>query len=75
MKIDASRFGQALKRIRKLRGVTQPVLAEWVGLSVNYLSLVENGERVVSIDALNRLAEALDVPARFLSFLGGADDD
>jgi len=75
MRIDPQRFGQALKRIRKIRGLTQPVLAEESGLTVNYISLVENGERTVSIDAMNRLAESLEVPARFLSFLGGSGED
>jgi transcriptional regulator with XRE-family HTH domain len=75
MRIDPQRFGQALKRIRRIRGVTQPVLAEQSQLTVNYISLVENGERMVSIDAMNRLAESLEIPARFLSFLGGSGED
>ena len=75
MRIDAARFGQAVKRIRKTRKQTQPVLASRSGLTVNYISLLENGERQVSLDAVNSLAESLDVPARLLSFLGGSGDD
>jgi transcriptional regulator with XRE-family HTH domain len=39
-------------------------------LSVNFLSMVENGKRGISIEHLNELAEVLDVPTSFITFLG-----
>lgn len=45
-------------------------MAERSGLTLNYISLLETGQRSPSIEAINSLAKALDVPAQFLVFLG-----
>jgi transcriptional regulator with XRE-family HTH domain len=62
MALENAELGRAVAEIRKLRGLTQRAVAERTGLTVNYLSLVENGDRAVSLEGLNRLAEALGVP-------------
>jgi transcriptional regulator with XRE-family HTH domain len=46
--------------------MTQEKLAEKTGLSVVFLSLLENGHRTVSVDALLRIAKALGVCGRDL---------
>jgi len=55
-------LGNAIKVMRTAAGLKQKKLADMVGVSVNYLSLVENGKREPSLSFLNRLAEALGVP-------------
>jgi transcriptional regulator with XRE-family HTH domain len=72
MNIDAILLGKAIRELRELRGLTQREVAEAMGLTVNYLSLVENGKRGISIPHLNKLAEVLDVPASFITFLGSS---
>jgi transcriptional regulator with XRE-family HTH domain len=46
--------------------MTQEKLAEKTGLSVVFLSLLENGHRTVSVDSLWRIAKALGVRGRDL---------
>jgi len=46
---------------RKLRKFTQEKLAEKAGLSVVFLSLLENGRRTASFNSLVRIAKALNV--------------
>jgi transcriptional regulator with XRE-family HTH domain len=71
MLIDRKKLGRAIADIRKRSGLKQKEVAERTGLTVNYLSLVENGERGVSLETLNRLAETFGIPAECLVFLGG----
>lgn len=62
MKDNALIFGQYLKQIRQNRGLTLVGLADLIGVSMPYLSLVENGKRGFSLDLLEKLAETLKVP-------------
>jgi transcriptional regulator with XRE-family HTH domain len=71
MAIDPKELGRSIAEVRGLRKMTQRVVSEHTGLTVNYLSLLENGERTPSIEVLNRLAETFRVPAEWLVFLGG----
>ena len=59
-------FGQQLRNIRKKKKLTQEHLAQRAGLHRTYISSIEQGKRVVSIDVVERLAEALQVPATTL---------
>ena len=54
-------LGEALRTCRKRAALTQESLAEKAGLSVVFISLVENGRQTISVDALLRIARALDV--------------
>ena len=54
-------LGDNLRANRKLRKLTQEKLAEKAGLSVVFLSLLENGRRTASFDSLVRIARALNV--------------
>lgn len=71
MAIDNASLGKTLSEIRKRRGLTQRVVADQTGLTVNFLSLVENGERGLSTEALNNYAKAVNVPTEFITFLAG----
>ncbi len=54
--------GRALRRLRDARGLSIRALAEWSGLAVNTLSLIENGKSSPSVSTLQLLAQALQVP-------------
>ena len=54
-------LGENVRRIRKRAKLTQEKLAEKAGLSVVFLSLLENGWRAASIDSLLSIARALGV--------------
>ncbi len=70
MNINLTQLGKAIREIRLLREFTQAELAEKSGLKGNTIALIERGERGVSLEALNALAEALAIPAACLTMLG-----
>ncbi|MUG67289.1 HTH-type transcriptional regulator sinR [Chlamydia abortus] len=53
--------GEQIRRIRKLRGMTQEQLAEQSGLSFSYISDVERGTRNISLESLGKIISALGV--------------
>jgi transcriptional regulator with XRE-family HTH domain len=55
-------FGTRLREVRQAQGLTQEHLAEKASLSLNFLNLIERGERGPSFDSLERLARALKTP-------------
>ena len=54
--------GGSLRRLREAKGLTIRALAEQSSLSVNTLSLIENGKTSPSVGTLQQLAMALKVP-------------
>ncbi|MDP2779161.1 helix-turn-helix domain-containing protein [Devosia sp.] len=54
-------FGRNVRQARKDKGWTQEQLAFEAGVKRAYLSEVENGQRNVSLDIVEKLAKALDV--------------
>ncbi len=68
-------IGERIRRERQARGITQEQLAEQADISVNFMSLIENG-RNMSVDTLLKLANALGVTADCLLYedLGKTDD-
>src|SRR5690349_24215883 len=54
------RLGLALQRQRQVHGLSQSQLAELSKLSLKYVGEIERGEANVSMDALERLTNALE---------------
>ncbi|MFC0210979.1 helix-turn-helix domain-containing protein [Paenibacillus chartarius] len=53
--------GDQIRKIRKLKGMTQERLAERSGLSFSYISDVERGTRNISLESLGKIISALGV--------------
>lgn len=54
--------GKKLRSLRKARRLSIRALAELSELSVNTLSLIENGKTSPSVNTLHQLAQSLNVP-------------
>lgn len=55
-------FIQNLKKERSRLGISQQVLAERADLSPGYVGEIESGRKFPSVDNVERLARALEVP-------------
>ena len=53
------KFGKHLREIRAERRMTQEQFAEMLGLSVDFLSLMERGRNAPSFETLDRIAKRL----------------
>lgn len=59
-------LGKTIKILRIAAGLKQEDLAQKLGVSSNYISLVENNKREPSLSFLKAVAEELDVPIGLL---------
>ncbi len=59
-------FGARIKQIRLQRQLTQEQFAELVGMSVDFLSLIERGINAPSFEMLERMSSGLRMPVASL---------
>ncbi|MBS1260995.1 MAG: hypothetical protein MAG453_00313 [Calditrichaeota bacterium] len=63
---DTLRFGRTMRRLRRMRGLTQQALADRAGIDRATVSLIENGHEEPRADTVRKLAAVLGVnPADF----------
>lgn len=67
------KLGKRIAELRSLRKLTQEQLAEAVGCSVEFVSLVERGVNAPSVAGLEKFAKALKVEVRDLFTFGEAE--
>ncbi|MBC8233970.1 helix-turn-helix transcriptional regulator [bacterium] len=60
------KLGKTIKSLRIETGLKQKELAEKIGISPNYLSLIENDKREPSISLIEKIAEVLNIPASYI---------
>lgn len=68
----SSLLGVRLRALREQKGISQGDMEERTGLLRCYISSVEHSHTVPSVDTLDRIARALDVPLHSL-FCDGAE--
>jgi len=60
MKItDAKSFGEALRSRRKQLGYTQAYISDFTGLSISFLSELENGKKTIQLEKAIQVAMLL----------------
>ena len=61
MSVIGERFGDRLRAVRRSQKISQEKLADLAGLHRTYVSSVERGERNVTIETVQKLADGLHV--------------
>ncbi len=64
-----TRFAGNVRRLRSKKKLSQKALADKVGISVSYVSMLERGQRSPPLETIEKMAKALGVPPANL--LGG----
>ncbi|HSN92869.1 MAG TPA: helix-turn-helix transcriptional regulator [Anaeromyxobacteraceae bacterium] len=64
-----TRFAGNVRRLRAKKRLSQKALADKVGISVSYVSMLERGQRSPPLETVEKMAKALGVPPAAL--LGG----
>ena len=59
-------LGEKVKRLRKMRGFTQEQFAEMIDITPRNLCRIEAGENFVTSETLDKIINALNVPADIL---------
>ena len=65
------KFGEKIKQLRNDKNLTQPQLAESMGIEQSYLSKLENDKSMPSNDVLNRILDVFEIDLGDL--VGGLD--
>ncbi|QDU59005.1 helix-turn-helix domain-containing protein [Aeoliella mucimassa] len=69
----SKQLGKTIRILRQAKSLKMTEVAGESGVSVPYLSLVENGERQPSLEVMRRIAETLGVPSEALIVMGVGD--
>lgn len=71
----AKTIGQRIRNYRAGLGLSQEKLAELSGCHPTYIGQIERGEKNATMESIEKIAAALNVPlSRLFEQLGGADD-
>lgn len=66
MPLGETTLGRTLAAFRKLAGIKQKELAKRIGVTPNYLSLVENDKREPSITTLLKISKEIKQPLSYI---------
>ena len=58
LEFDKQAVGQAIRRLRKERGLSQEVVSSFAGLARSHLAMIENGDKQPNFETIWRLANA-----------------
>jgi transcriptional regulator with XRE-family HTH domain len=67
-------IGERLQQLREERGMTRADVERSSGLLRSYVARVELGQLIPSLEALERLASALEVPLYWLFYVEESED-
>jgi len=69
------KIGSLIKKIRTIRGLTQVQLAQQIGITQNYLSLIETDKKTPSNAKIKELSKHLQLSEEALIFLSTEPPD
>lgn len=73
--VDYEKIGKRIAARRRELGLTQSQVEQKADLCFKYMSNIERGKTVISIDVLMRICEALDTTPDFLLLDEASNDD
>lgn len=69
------KIGDAIKSARTQKKVNQKDLAETLGITQTYLSLIENNKKSPNFHILEKIGQSLDIPVPIILFMSLNDED
>lgn len=69
------KIGSAIKEMRTRKGLTQQALADQAGITRAYLSQIEGNHKKPTLETVEKLSEAMEVPPQVLLFLSLTEED
>ncbi len=74
MKVTKVLLGERIRELRKSRGLTQEQFAELIEVEQKHVSRIELGKSFPTIERLDKIAQALQVPLRNIFDFGHLTD-
>ena len=68
-------LGQSIKIVRKNKGLKQKDFCDKVGITQSYLSGIENGKKKPSIDVLEKISDAVNIPIPIMFWFTVTEND
>ncbi|TKF13719.1 helix-turn-helix transcriptional regulator [Enterovibrio norvegicus] len=68
-------FSKTLEKCRQYRNLSKKELADKVGKSPSYITLLEQGKREPNFGLVEDLCRALDIPVSVFMFLASQEND
>ncbi|MCR9965446.1 MULTISPECIES: helix-turn-helix domain-containing protein [Vibrio harveyi group] len=68
-------IGKALSLCRTQKGMTKTQLSKAAGVSISYLTLLEQGKRDPNLSTINQICKAMSVPTSIFMFLASDAED
>ncbi len=62
-------YGKALKIARSARNISQKDLSDAISLDPSYISLIEKGKRIPTIETLEKIVKSLNIPIHLFFLL------
>ncbi len=72
---DHMKYAKAVRIARSIADISQGELAERTGLDRSYLSLIEGGKRKPTVETLQSISDALEIPFPLLTLLAVEKED
>lgn len=68
------KYSKALRLVRTMKGLSQKGLADLTNLDQGYISHIEQGKKIPSVEALEKIVKSLGIPL-YLFFLLASEKD
>ena len=68
-------YSKAIRTIRAAKGLSQKKLASLINLDASYISRIESGERIPTLEVIESISKVLKIPVYLLTLLASEQGD